>query len=46
MNILKRGDTVFRVIDPEVMMQATGRTNLDEFAKSVFIKLQITFNAV
>ncbi len=40
------GDTVIGVIDPEMMVQATVRTNLDELAKSVLIKLQTALNAV
>ena len=31
----EKGETVLGVIDPEMMVQATGRTNLDVFAKSV-----------
>ena len=36
----EKGETVLGVIDPEMMVQATGRTNLDVFAKSVREKLQ------
>ena len=46
MNIREYGDTVIVVIDPEMMVQAIGRTDLDELAKSVLIKLQTTLNAV
>ena len=31
----EKGETVLGVIDPEMMVQATGRTDLDVFAKSV-----------
>ena len=31
----EKGETVLGVIDPEMMVQATGRTNFDVFAKSV-----------
>ena len=34
------------VIDPDMMVQAIGRTDLDELAKSVLIKLQTALNAV
>ena len=30
---LEKGETVLGVIDPEMMVQATGRTDLDVFAK-------------
>ena len=40
------GDTVIGVIDPKMMVQAIERTDLDELAKSVLIKLQTTLNAV
>jgi len=46
MNIRNIVDTVIGVIDPEMMVQATGRTDLDELAKSVLIKLQTALNAV
>ena len=46
MNISKMGILLLRVIDPEMILQATGRTDLDELAKSVLIKLQTTLNAV
>ena len=36
----EKGKTVLGVIDPEMMVQATGRTDLDAFAKSVREKLQ------
>ena len=35
----EKGETVLGVIDLEMMVQATGRTNLDVFAKSVREKL-------
>ncbi len=31
----EKGETVLGVIDPEMMVQATGRTDLETFAKSV-----------
>ena len=31
----EKGETVLGVIDPEMMVQATGRTDLEAFAKSV-----------
>ena len=40
------GDTVIGVIDPEMMVQATGRTDLDELVKSELIKPQTELNAV
>ena len=46
MNFSKMGILLLGVIDPEMMVQVTGRTDLDELAKSVLIKLQTTFNAV
>jgi len=36
----ENGKTVIGVIDPEMMVQATGRTDLVEFAKNVREKLQ------
>jgi len=36
----EKGETVLGVIDPEMIVQATGRTDLDAFAKSVREKLQ------
>ena len=36
----EKGETVLGVIDPEMMVQTTRRTNLDAFAKSVLEKLQ------
>ena len=36
----EKGETVLGVIDPEMMVQATGSTDLDAFAKSVQEKLQ------
>ena len=35
----EEGETVLGAIDPEMMTQATGRTDLDAFAKSVREKL-------
>ena len=46
MNIRNIGIPLLGVIDPEMMVQAIGRTDLDELAKSVLIKLQTTLNAV
>ncbi len=40
------GETVLGVIDPEMMVQATGRTDLVEFAKNVREKLQSAIDAV
>ena len=40
------GILLLGVIDPEMMVQAIGRTDLDELAKSGLIKLQTTLNAV
>ena len=42
----ENGKTVMGVIDPEMMVQATGRTDLLEFAKNVREKLQIAIDAV
>ena len=39
-------DAVIGVIDPEMMVQRSGGTDLDELAKSVLIKLQTALNAV
>ena len=36
----EKGETVLGVIDPGMMVQATGRADLDAFAKSVREKLQ------
>ena len=46
MNIRNMGILLIGVIDPEMMVQAIGRTDLDELAKSVLIKLQTALNAV
>ena len=35
----EKGETVLGIFDPEMMMQATGRTDLEAFAKSVREKL-------
>ena len=40
------GETILGVIDPEMMVQATGRTDLDVFAKSVREKLQTALDSV
>jgi hypothetical protein len=37
---------VIGVIDPEIMVQATGRTDLVEFAKIVHEKLQSAIDSV
>jgi uncharacterized protein (DUF302 family) len=42
----ENGKTVIGVIDPEMMVQATGRTDLVEFAKNVREKLQNAIAAV
>ncbi len=42
----EKGETVLGVIDPEMMVQATGRTDLDVFAKSVREKLQTALDSV
>ena len=42
----EKGETVLGVIDPEMMVQATGRTDLDVLAKSVREKLQTAFDSV
>jgi len=42
----EKGETVLGVIDPEMMVQATGRTDLDAFAKSVREKLQTALDSV
>ena len=42
----ENGKTVIGVIDPEMMVQATGRTDLVEFAKNVREKLQSAIDAV
>ena len=42
----EKGETVLGVIDPEMMVQATGRTDLEAFAKSVREKLQNAIDSV
>ena len=42
----EKGETVLGVIDPEMMLQATGRTDLEAFAKSVREKLQNALDSV
>ena len=42
----EKGETVLGVIDPEMMVQATGRTDLEVFAKSVQEKLQNALDSV
>ena len=42
----EKGETVWGVIDPEMMVQATGRTDLDVLAKSVREKLQTALDSV
>ncbi len=42
----ENGETVVAVIDPAIMVQATGRNDLDEFAQSVKEKLQNALDAV
>ena len=42
----EKGETVLGVIDPEMMVKATGRTDLDIFAKNVREKLQTTLDSV
>ena len=42
----EKGETVLGVIDPEMMVQATGRTDLEAFAKSVREKLQTALDSV
>ncbi len=46
MNIRNMGIPLLGVIDPEMIVHAIGRTDLDELAKSVLIKLQTALNAV
>jgi len=41
-----KGETVLGVIDPEMMVLTTGRTDLDVFAKSVREKLQTALDSV
>ena len=40
------GETILGVIDPEMMVKATGRTDLDIFAKNVREKLQTALDSV
>ncbi len=42
----EKGETILGVIDPEMMVKATGRTDLDVFAKSVREKLQTALDSV
>jgi len=42
----EKGETVLGVIDPEMMVRATGRTDLEAFAKSVREKLQNALDSV
>jgi len=42
----EKGETVLGVIDPEMLAQATGRTDLDVYAKSVQEKLQTALDSV
>ena len=42
----EKGETVLGVIDPEMMVQATGRTDLDVSTKSVREKLQTELDSV
>ena len=42
----EKGKNVLGVFDPDMMGQATGRTNLDVFAKSVREKLQTALDSV
>jgi hypothetical protein len=42
----EKGETVLGVIDPEMMLQAIGRTDLEAFAKSVREKLQNALDSV
>ena len=42
----EKGETILVVIDPEMMVQATGRTDLQAFAKSVREKLQTSLDSV
>ncbi len=42
----EKGETVLGAIDPEMMVQATGRTDLEDFAKSVREKLQTALDSV
>ena len=42
----EKGETVLGVCDPEMMVQATGSTDLEAFAKSVREKLQNALDSV
>ena len=42
----EKGETNLGVIDPEMMVKATGRTDLDIFAKNVREKLQTALDSV
>ena len=42
----EKGETILGVIDPEMMVKATGRTDLDIFAKNVREKLQTALDSV
>ena len=42
----EKGETVIGVIDPEMMVQVTGRTDLDVFVKSVREILQTALDSV
>ena len=42
----EKGETVLGVIDPEMMVQATGKTDVEAFEKSVREKLQTALDSV
>ena len=42
----EKGETILGVIDPEMMVKATRRTDLDIFAKNVREKLQTALDSV
>ena len=42
----EKGETILGVIDPEMKVKATGRTDLDIFAKNVREKLQTALDSV
>jgi uncharacterized protein (DUF302 family) len=42
----EKGETILGFIDPEMMVKATGRTDLEAFAKSVREKLQNALDSV
>ena len=44
--VSEKGETVLGVIDPEMMVQATGRTDLEASAKSIREKLQTALDSV